>query len=277
VEFFFGKTRSETGVVLAATQTIQQSLDLDSDLLIADLCPMDVLLQRMGRLFRHVRPLSERPVGFKKARVIVLVPDKRDLGVYLQNSGEPRGRGGIGSVYPDLCILEATWRQLEQANELLLPDQCRKLVENALHKEVLEAIAKELGGVWTKHRGYVEGSRIGQSQTARLSLVDWSAPFGSIGSYFPDSKIATRLGEGDRWIRFQEPFISPFGNEVRLLTLPAYLARGMHDEKEIEVAELEGMEEGVRFLLGDERFVYDRWGLRVEQEGVEEEQGGSVF
>lgn len=277
VEVFFGKTRSETGVVLAATQTIQQSLDLDSDLLITDLCPMDVLLQRLGRLYRHPRELSERPVGFRKARVIVLVPEERDLEINLLSSGEPRGRGGIGSVYEDLCILEATWRLLEQRDEVRLPDECRKLVENSIHKEVLEAIAKELGEVWIKHRGYIEGSRIGQSQTAKFNLVDWSAPFGSKESLFPEGvKIGTRLGEGDRWVRFSEPFMSPFGNEVSLLTLPEYQARGMDDKKEIEVGELELIEEGVRFWLGNQRFLYDRWGLRLVGE-EESEQDGGIF
>ncbi|MCA8928107.1 MAG: CRISPR-associated helicase Cas3', partial [Alphaproteobacteria bacterium] len=75
VEACLGKDAPRgAGAVVVATQTVQQSLDLDADLLITDLCPMDVLLQRIGRLHRHTRPEGARPEPFRHARCVVLDP-----------------------------------------------------------------------------------------------------------------------------------------------------------------------------------------------------------
>ena len=65
-----GKTRC--GSILVSTQVVEQSVDLDADLLITELAPTDMLLQRLGRLWRHER--EHRPVD--SARLCILEEEK---------------------------------------------------------------------------------------------------------------------------------------------------------------------------------------------------------
>ena len=56
--------KTKEGCILVSTQIVEQSVDIDADILISELAPMDMLLQRMGRLWRHLaeRPALQRPL-----------------------------------------------------------------------------------------------------------------------------------------------------------------------------------------------------------------------
>lgn len=57
--------------IVVATQVAEQSLDIDADLLITDIAPVDLLIQRIGRLHRHRRPESDRPIKLRTPQVLV--------------------------------------------------------------------------------------------------------------------------------------------------------------------------------------------------------------
>lgn len=274
VESSFGKRRaSGSGRVLVATQTVEQSLDLDADLLITDLCPMDVLLQRVGRLHRHERP---RPASFERARVLVLAPEERALGGYIRGDGMVVGPHGYGTVYSDLRILEATLRRCESARAFAIPRDNRALVEHATHPAALQAIAAELGEAWARHGDLVLGRALTMRRLAGGYCIDRSAVFDGERMRFPSAdevgKVTTRLGEDDRLIAFEGRVVGPFGEPIQRLTVPHHLLRGTPADPLAPVLPRQAPGE-VRFAYGDAEYVYDRLGLRPADEPITDREG----
>jgi CRISPR-associated endonuclease/helicase Cas3 len=70
---------ADKGRVIVATQVIEQSLDLDFDWLITQICPIELLIQRVGRLWRHDRPAR---FGVSEAECLVLTPEGDDFGLH---------------------------------------------------------------------------------------------------------------------------------------------------------------------------------------------------
>ena len=70
---------SKNKYLLIATQVIEQSLDLDFDLMISELAPVDLLLQRMGRLQRHKR--EYRPHHCRTPTIVIVKPPTNDEGL----------------------------------------------------------------------------------------------------------------------------------------------------------------------------------------------------
>jgi CRISPR-associated endonuclease/helicase Cas3 len=284
LEAAFGRDRKGPGRVVVATQTIQQSLDLDADLLISDLCPMDVLLQRIGRLHRHVQPPNRpRPAAFAAPKAIIVVPPS-ELGNFIGPKGTARGPLGLGSVYEDLRIIEATWRELLAHPVLEIPAMNRGLVERTTHPEALRAVAAEpqgpaeLKGRWLTHQQECEGKGSAKAGAAGLVLFDWSEPYGERG-FDPavEAAAATRLGASDRNAVFVSPFVTPFGESSRDVAIPHWLARGVPEDTEPEAAVVDVSVGRVQFRFGPMTFVYDRLGLRraEEREAASEEEAGN--
>ncbi len=92
----------ERPCVVVATQVVEQSLDVDFDLLVTDLAPVDLLLQRMGRLHRHRRGDGERdrPVSLREAACVV-------TGVTDWYAEPPTIDRGIERVYGRYALLRA--------------------------------------------------------------------------------------------------------------------------------------------------------------------------
>lgn len=230
VEVAIGKDSPLGGRIVLGTQTLEQSLDLCADFLITDLCPMDVLLQRLGRLHRHKRP---RPAGFETARAVVLTPEngldplvrmgENGLGAY--------GNGpSLSGVYVDVPGLAATLEQIETQPVWQIPAMSRALVEAATHPEALDRIARVRG--WEGYRLRITGKALAEMQAADLVLLDRKAPLG----IFPDDeRIRTRLGEEGAILQLPPGTVGAFGDPISRIALPAHWSHGLSGEEEVAV------------------------------------------
>ncbi|MBX6770503.1 MAG: CRISPR-associated helicase Cas3' [Chloroflexi bacterium] len=110
--------RRPNRAVLVATQVVEQSLDLDFDLLVTDVAPVDLIFQRIGRLHRHER---RRPPGLAMPTVWICRPA-------LDAAGVPQFGRGDEHVY-DPHVLFRSWLVLRDRSALDVPADIEPLVE----------------------------------------------------------------------------------------------------------------------------------------------------
>ncbi len=110
--------------VLVATQVIEQSLDVDFDLMISDLAPIDLLLQRSGRLQRHSERDAARPAQLKAPTMWLIQPtlDKAGKAQFAES----------GFIY-DRHILLRSWLTLRDKASVQLPVETDDLIESVYH------------------------------------------------------------------------------------------------------------------------------------------------
>ena len=263
VERVLGKNRISRGAVVIGTQTLEQSLDIDADLLISDICPVDVLLQRIGRLHRHQR--ADRPQDFRKPICVVVTPEaglESGLDGRLLRHG--LGVSEQGGVYRNLLVLEATRRLISEHSIWAIPGMNRMLVEGATHPELLRELAETLGGDWLSHEQKAFGLIAAEAGVGRNHSFTRKERFNERFLFSDiDENVRTRLGDDGPRIVLEGPVTGPFGKLVRTFALPAHLFRGsLPNKEEIEAARAVPGKDELLLLVGEHRFVYDRTGIR---------------
>jgi len=115
----FSKGGERKKSIVVATQVIEQSLDLDFDLMVTDIAPIDLILQRAGRLHRHEQNDSRRPAGLLQPQLLLTI------------SGQENDVPDFGSdayVY-DAYTLLATYLALQERDHILVPKDTNPLIE----------------------------------------------------------------------------------------------------------------------------------------------------
>ncbi len=276
VEAAVGLRRPTGGLVVVGTQTLEQSLDIDADLLITDLCPIDVLLQRLGRLHRHVADASDtpriRPGGFESPSCAVLVPpnglteflpSRRNGGGDRHGLGHSQVLGIIRGVYPDLTILEATRRLVVSTPLWTIPSMNRWLVESGIHRDALDALVETLPqderDEWSLNRRRVQGDELAQVGTASGNVLRKDREF--MDQPLDDAeRIGTRLGANDRLIRLPDGTVGPFGSGITQITVPNWMLRDVDADAALSIAPASASAD-LGLTIGAKQFVYGAHGL----------------
>ncbi len=181
----FGKGRPPGPAVLVGTQVIEQSLDLDADLMLSDLAPIDLLLQREGRLHRHSR--DDRPEAYRTPHLYWLCPEwaAGDL------PNVERLSGG-GKVYAR-TVLWRTARLLQDRSSWTLPDDYRPLIEAVYGADgVPDGLNEEAVTHWKEAAHHEGASELGSSRSAADRVIE---PPGSLDCMLDDPQFD--LAEAD--------------------------------------------------------------------------------
>ena len=120
----FSKDKDRKRLILIGTQVLEQSLDYDADLMVTQLCPMDLLLQRIGRLHRHIRDGRKegysRPKGLQSPECIILGED-----------GETYDSGSR-AVYGEYLLMRTDQILMD---EIKIPEEIPDLVQKVYDQE----------------------------------------------------------------------------------------------------------------------------------------------
>jgi len=193
LENFDADSKREGRKILIATQVVEQSLDLDFDVMATDLAPIDLVLQRAGRLWRHKREC--RPV-----------PEPVLIVAGLAGEAPPDFEDPLwwGAVYREDFLIR-TWCLLSDKPSLVFPDEIDTLVQEVYEErvEIPEFLEKRLDKALCEG----EGGALGEEQQAHRAFIgfpddaSWNDParFNLYDEDDPDVhrtlKVQTRLGE----------------------------------------------------------------------------------
>lgn len=211
----FGKNSTpeqRRGRVLIATQVVEQSLDLDFDVLITDLAPIDLVIQRAGRLRRHRRTTDgalitdeTTPDGRPQpVTLYVLTPDpdgeKNDAGenIGITKDWFAKFFKRAKTVYPNHAVLWRTARVLKDTGTIVMPNGARYLIESVYGEAETLPLPDALLGVDYEH----EGTTGAEKSVARTNVLKLNNGYTKTHDNWVDDLITpTRLGEATTTLR----------------------------------------------------------------------------
>lgn len=268
---FFGKSTSgrPKKCILVSTQVLEQSIDADFDALITDIAPIDLLLQRMGRVHRFDN--MPRPDCLAAPQIHVL--------------NEPSGRYDGQAVYASL-LMRRTEALLRERDCIETPEDIRSCVERVYTAETpTDAEEYESWAAQAFSHAFdaatAEGNLL-NSPNPQYAFLSQSVP----AQWLEDDPLVsrsahTRLGDGGRTVILLSPDELPTVNSspnretaIRLLKRSVSIPAAMLGDPPADAIQGTGFLRGALLLpTQNEKYAwgeYDIWcdselGVRIEK------------
>lgn len=203
-----GGERMKCGRILVGTQILEQSIDIDADFLVSRLAPCDMLLQRIGRLWRHRSLDRLRSAGAERRATILADPA----------FGDPEKLAASAAVALPYApyVLYRTYLAWRGLHRLKLPDDIRPLLEEVYAERWEGGGARRLLDELARNREKLERcARIVQGTAIEPAKDDDAAPT-RYGEEPQVQLLLLRKGNGN--FGLSQAVLTPFSDEP--ITLP---------------------------------------------------------
>ncbi|XDD51054.1 CRISPR-associated helicase Cas3' [Leptospira sp. WS92.C1] len=266
--------------ILVSTQIVEQSVDLDADLLVTELAPTDMMLQRLGRLWRHKRGNRKKD----KPQMLILQEEYSLSELKEMESSEiSKAFGRKARVYSPYVLLRSLDVWLGFQNESIsIPGQIRQVIEATYtdnyedpdswkelksdlleKKRVHEQKALMNSNIWQVALEDEEGIQTRLSEIPQVSLVLCKSIKDNIVNFIDGSshsipkkkfdlsfaqKIHRNIVKISRYHFKKNASLNHFSDVVQGLCAKVLIPDGPLDQKNITLEELQ---EGVQFFYSD--------------------------
>lgn len=201
-----GCANGRKGKIVVSTQVAEQSLDVDFDVLITDLAPIDLVLQRIGRWRRHKR--EDRPSGLPDSVYVYSPSIKTEPDASWYPSVFSRG----AYVYPFQSQLWLTAKLLENGG-YYMPEDARRLIEGVYGETSERNVPEALREADFK----AQGDAMAEMTMAGINSLNLDQGYGGEFISWKDDEVSpTRLGDPTvrlRLAKWDGQYLTPWSDD----------------------------------------------------------------